>query len=332
MGICFNKQPAPEKKSADFTKIEMGGSANSRHQSATSLSQNLQKRPSVVSVSRVSNSNNTARYHPSELGNNIKSRGSSSHSGHLIAGNKFIVADASHFDDGSAGGPPTRSSASASSSSSSSGVTSGIGSSVNSESGSRKPIKIAYKALFDYDSRTDKDLSFKIGDILYVYEEDKKANGWWRATLKETGQTGIIPAQYVAPVDSVESQPWYFGQIKRMEAEKLLSLDSNKNGSFLVRISDGNNHAYSLSVKDLDTVKHYRIHYMDGKYYITKKIQFSVLSDLISHYNRKQDGLCVQLTGPCVRVDKPITKGLTYTFMNNYEMDKSKFKLEKRIG
>jgi hypothetical protein len=110
----------------------------------------------------------------------------------------------------------------------------------------------AYVALFDYTARTDRDLSFKKCDILQVNEDDKKTNGWWLATLE--GKRGYIPSSYVARLDSIDSKPWYFASTKRMEAEKLLMMDQNSHGSFLIRISDANGHAYSLSVRDQDTV------------------------------------------------------------------------------
>lgn len=120
---------------------------------------------------------------------------------------------------------------------------------------------IAHMALFDYKARTERDLSFKRGDILYVNSEDKKSNGWWLATFES--RRGYIPAQYVALLNSLEAQPWYFGNTKRMEAEKLLMMQTNLNGSFLIRNSDTpNSHAYSLSVRDHDTVSIYK--YLQG--------------------------------------------------------------------
>ena len=148
--------------------------------------------------------------------------------------------------------------------------------------------KNAYVAIFDYVARTDQDLSFKKGDILYIKEEDKLSNGWWFGLLKSTEggkkSNGYIPSQYVAELGSLEAQSWYFGSTKRMEAEKLLMLDANRHGSFLIRVSDGNNHAYSLSVRDNETVKHYRIRLSDdGLYfYITKRVPFGTLNDLVS--------------------------------------------------
>ena len=52
---------------------------------------------------------------------------------------------------------------------------------------------------------------------------------------------------------------WYFGKIKRLEAEKKLLLGQNEHGAFLIRDSESRRNDFSLSVKDNDTVKHYRI-------------------------------------------------------------------------
>lgn len=54
---------------------------------------------------------------------------------------------------------------------------------------------------------------------------------------------------------------WYFGKIKRLEAEKKLLLGQNEHGAFLIRDSESRRNDFSLSVRDGDTVKHYRIRY-----------------------------------------------------------------------
>ena len=51
---------------------------------------------------------------------------------------------------------------------------------------------------------------------------------------------------------------WYFGKIKRIEAEKKLLMAQNEHGAFLIRDSESRRNDYSLSVRDGDTVKHYR--------------------------------------------------------------------------
>ena len=55
------------------------------------------------------------------------------------------------------------------------------------------------------------------------------------------------------------SSRWYFGKIKRIEAEKKLLLQQNEHGAFLIRDSESRRNDFSLSVRDGDTVKHYRI-------------------------------------------------------------------------
>ena len=44
---------------------------------------------------------------------------------------------------------------------------------------------------------------------------------------------------------------WYFGKIKRIEAEKKLLQADNEHGSFLVRDSESRHHDFSLSSKYL---------------------------------------------------------------------------------
>lgn len=68
------------------------------------------------------------------------------------------------------------------------------------------PPKTAhYLALYDYDKRTEEDLSFQKGEILEVNTEDLQAD-WWRAKSKETGAEGFIPSNYVAPLEALEAE------------------------------------------------------------------------------------------------------------------------------
>ncbi|RNA14493.1 Tyrosine- kinase [Brachionus plicatilis] len=101
-------------------------------------------------------------------------------------------------------------------------------------------------------------------------------------------------------VDSLEANPWYFGHMKRMEAEKLLVHPQNKQGSFLIRESEGNNHAFSLSIRGKDSVKHYRIRRdHDSKYFISNRVMFTSLHELVAYYCKKANGLCTELRVPC---------------------------------
>ena len=60
-----------------------------------------------------------------------------------------------------------------------------------------------YVALFDYDARTSEDLSFKKGEELEV---ESDTGDWWLARSRTTNREGYIPCNYVAKVQSLESE------------------------------------------------------------------------------------------------------------------------------
>ena len=71
---------------------------------------------------------------------------------------------------------------------------------------------------------------------------------------------------------------WYFGDILRAEAEKWLLIASNPSGTFLVRTSSSQKNSLSLSLRDGDGIKHYRIRRLDdGCYYIASRCTFQTL-------------------------------------------------------
>ena len=55
---------------------------------------------------------------------------------------------------------------------------------------------LKFVAKYDYSARTDEDLGFKRGDILYIMNSDDE--DWWLARAKHSGQEGYIPSNYVA--------------------------------------------------------------------------------------------------------------------------------------
>jgi len=53
-------------------------------------------------------------------------------------------------------------------------------------------------------------------------------------------------------------------------------------------------------VRDGDTVKHYRVRQLDeGGFFIARRVTFRTLTELVEHYARDPDGLCVNLKKPC---------------------------------
>ncbi|XP_052894074.1 uncharacterized protein LOC128301564 isoform X1 [Anopheles moucheti] len=126
---------------------------------------------------------------------------------------------------------------------------------------------------------------------------------------------------------------WYFRKIKRIEAEKKLLLPENEHGAFLIRDSESRHNDYSLSVRDGDTVKHYRIRQLDeGGFFIARRTTFRTLQELVEHYSKDSDGLCVNLCKPCVQIEKPVTDGLSHRTRDQWEIDRTSLKFVRKLG
>ncbi|KAM6982119.1 proto-oncogene tyrosine-protein kinase Src isoform 2-T2 [Tautogolabrus adspersus] len=189
-----------------------------------------------------------------------------------------------------------------------------------------------FVALYDYESRTASDLSFRKGERLQIVNNTE--GDWWLARSLTTGESGYIPSNYVAPSDSIQAEEWYFGKITRRDSERLLLSLENRRGTFLVRESETTKGAYCLSVLDYDNtkglnVKHYKIRKLDsGGFYITSRTQFSNLQQLVNHYRKHADGLCHSLTDICP-VLKPQTQGLA---KDAWEIPRESLRLDLKLG
>ncbi|XP_075630173.1 tyrosine-protein kinase Fgr isoform X3 [Balearica regulorum gibbericeps] len=143
-------------------------------------------------------------------------------------------------------------------------------------------------ALYDYEARTEDDLTFQKGEKFHIINNTE--GDWWEARSLSSGSTGYIPSNYVAPVDSIQAEEWYFGKIGRKDAERQLLCHGNCRGTFLIRESETTKGAYSLSIRDWDEakgdhVKHYKIRKLDnGGYYITTRAQFDTIQQLVQNY------------------------------------------------
>jgi len=62
-----------------------------------------------------------------------------------------------------------------------------------------------FVALYDYDARTDEDLSFRKGEHLEILNDTQ--GDWWLARSKGSKQEGYIPSNYVAKLKSIEAEP-----------------------------------------------------------------------------------------------------------------------------
>lgn len=104
----------------------------------------------------------------------------------------------------------------------------------------------------------------------------------------------ILIANYNKLIDflfPLSSSSWFFENVSRKEADKLLLAEENPRGTFLVRPSEHNPNGFSLSVKDWEDgrgyhVKHYKIKPLDnGGYYIATNQTFPSLQALVLAYS-----------------------------------------------
>ena len=72
------------------------------------------------------------------------------------------------------------------------------------ETTSEEPKFPLFVGKYDYFSRTDGDLNFKKGDLLYIVHKDE--GDWWVARSKQTEQEGYIPSNYVVKYNSLNAK------------------------------------------------------------------------------------------------------------------------------
>ncbi|XP_031717585.1 tyrosine-protein kinase SRK2-like [Anarrhichthys ocellatus] len=188
---------------------------------------------------------------------------------------------------------------------------------------------VYYIAKHDYSARTKEDLSVKVGDIL---EALVKSPGYWWFVKALTGvsapKQGYIPANYVAPVESIDAEPWYFPNTKRLDAEKMLLARGNQQGTFLIRNSESDKGDQSLSVLDRGKVKHYKLKKLEnGHYFLSRSRSFETLEELVEHYSKQ-----AVLREPCKKREAPQTYGLSYNMVDQWEIDRKSIKLLRKIG
>ena len=111
--------------------------------------------------------------------------------------------------------------------------------------------------------------------------------------------------------------------------------------------------SYSLSIRDQDSVKHYRIKNLDtGGFFIAMRRPFASLDELVTHYTMNADGLCSRLSNICPKgscypsnvyavlefiyimylAECPQTVGLSHMHKDKWEIDRSALKLRRKLG
>ncbi|XP_062378432.1 tyrosine-protein kinase Lck isoform X2 [Sardina pilchardus] len=193
------------------------------------------------------------------------------------------------------------------------------------------PLDELVVALHSYEPSHSDDLGFEKGEKLKIL--DREDPEWFMAESLITGERGYIPYNFVAKFNTIEIEPWFFKNLSRNDANRQLLAPGNTQGSFLIRESETTPGSFSLSVRDMDqnsgdVVKHYRIRNIDsGGYYITTKISFASLSELVKHYSRDADGLCTRLVKPS-QTRMPQRPW----WQDEWEVPRESLKLERRLG
>ncbi|NXC43305.1 SLAP2 protein, partial [Penelope pileata] len=161
------------------------------------------------------------------------------------------------------------------------------------------PSSFLALALCDFPSGAGAAALLRMGEQLRVLSEDGE---WWLVASMVSGKECLVPSSCVAKV----RHGWLYEGVSREKAEELLLQPGNHSGAFLIRESQTRRGCYSLSVRrselaSWDAVTHYRIHRLEnGWLYISPRLTFPSLHDLVDHYSECGEGLCCTLREPCV--------------------------------
>ncbi|XP_061487713.1 src-like-adapter 2 isoform X2 [Rhineura floridana] len=170
----------------------------------------------------------------------------------------------------------------------------GLSSGIRAPVGEGTPVAVAVS---DFPSGHAEPI-LRMGEHLNLLSEDGE---WWKVESIATGKACSVPSTHVAKI----SHRWLYEGICRSKAEELLLLPSNCEGSFLIRESQMKKGCYSLSIRQTnhafwDCVKHYRIDCLENSWlYISPRLTFSSLQELVDYYTETGDGLCCCLKEPC---------------------------------
>jgi len=155
-----------------------------------------------------------------------------------------------------------------------------------------------------------------LSELVQFYTENQ-------GQLKEKNGEEI---QLVYPLNCADptTERWFHGHLSGRDSEKVL-LEKGRNGSFLVRESQGQPGNYVLSVRSEDKVTHVMIRCTRDKYDIGGGDQFDSLTELIDHYKRNP---MVETTGTVIHLRLPYNA----TRVNAGKIDVRVAELQKESG
>jgi len=148
-------------------------------------------------------------------------------------------------------------------------------------------------------------------DVLKLEEKEAEGLVWWKVRELRCGskKEGWASKFYFARKGEgkLERELWYFGEIDRRQATRLLSSDGNQVGSYLVRYSQ-KKLSYVLGLQiylhesNRFDVKHYDVKENEGKYCFSDQTKsFQDLEDLIAFCSdNQQEGLPEKLVYSCL--------------------------------
>jgi len=133
-------------------------------------------------------------------------------------------------------------------------------------------------ALHDFTPNTqhDDELPFKKKSVLKILNMVDDKN-WYKA--EQGGKEGFVPKNYI----QMKPHPWYYGKIRRSEAEDLLSTEK-KDGTFLMRDSESTAGDFALSVKFGRGVQHFKVLRDGAGKYFLWVVKFNSLTQLVEYH------------------------------------------------
>ena len=155
-----------------------------------------------------------------------------------------------------------------------------------------------------------------LSELVLFYQENK-------GQLKEKSGEEI---QLIFPLNCADptTERWFHGHLTGREAEKVL-LEKGRNGSFLVRESQGKPGNYVLSVRSEDKVTHVMIRCEKERFDCGGGDQFDSLTELIEHYKKNP---MVETTGTVIHLKLPYNA----TKVNAGKIDLRVAELQKENG
>jgi len=141
-----------------------------------------------------------------------------------------------------------------------------------------------------------------------VLEQNPK---WWKVQCGR--KIGFASKHYFVHKDAkkeFERKPWYFGDMTREDAERLLGDTANPDGSFLIRHTTKNNGMEVLTLKYFNTrppepevykYMNYNVKTDKRQVWFSGRAKFNTLSELVDYcMQNKADGVATKLTNICL--------------------------------